>query len=142
MGKQEVTYVLDACALIALLKQENGFEKVRDMINSVDDNEADVYISIINLLEVYYGFISSDGIEDATRIIEKIYNSSIQIVDTISQTVYQHAARLKGTYKRISLADSIGLATAIEKSCHFVTSDHHELELIEQKEAIKFYWFR
>jgi len=43
----------------------------------------------------------------------------------------------------MSIADSIGLATAIENSGFFVTSDHHELDIIAGKEpSLKFFWFR
>jgi predicted nucleic acid-binding protein len=48
----------------------------------------------------------------------------------------------KGTYHRISLADAIGLATAKELSGQFATSDHHELEKIEQQEPYQFLWIR
>ena len=42
----------------------------------------------------------------------------------------------------MSLADCIGLATALEFSGQFVTSDHHELEEIAKNEASLIYWFR
>jgi len=45
--------------------------------------------------------------------------------------------RLKVFYK-CSIADAISLATAIEFSGKFVTSDHHELEAVEKSEAISF----
>jgi hypothetical protein len=40
----------------------------------------------------------------------------------------------------IYVFNAIGLATAIELSAHFVTSDHHELEAIEQNENISILW--
>jgi len=46
---------------------------------------------------------------------------------------------LKASYK-CSLADAIGLATAVEFSGQFVTSDHHELEAVEANEPIRFLW--
>jgi predicted nucleic acid-binding protein len=137
-----MTYVLDACALIALFKQEEGFEKVRDLIKTADDGESVVYLSIINALEIYYGFIGADGIDYADGLMRKIYNSSITIIDIISKPVFNYAAKLKGAYRRLSLADAVGLATAADFSACFVTSDHKELEPIEQGESIPFFWFR
>ena len=64
------------------------------------------------------------------------------VIDTISQTVYHEAGRLKGTYRRLSLADAIGVASAIERNGVFVTSDHHELEVIQKEESLAFFWFR
>jgi PIN domain nuclease of toxin-antitoxin system len=137
-----VKYVLDACALIALFKKESGFEEVRDLVKAADAGEIAVYMSIVNLLEVYYGFIGSDGMVYATTLMNKVYDSAIKIIATISPPVYQNAARLKGTYRRISLADSVGLATAASIGGTFVTSDHHELDVIEQHEPIMLLWIR
>ena len=60
---------------------------------------------------------------------------------TISRKAYREAARLKATY-RISIADCIGLATASELSGQFVSSDHHELDAVGERENIPFFWFR
>jgi PIN domain nuclease of toxin-antitoxin system len=74
-------YVLDACALVAVLKGENGAEAVDNFFQ-------------------------------------------------------------QGTYHRLSLADAVGVATAIERGGVFVTADHHELETLANKEILKFFWFR
>jgi PIN domain nuclease of toxin-antitoxin system len=47
-------YILDACALIALLAKEKGHEKVRFIIQEAIDGYATVKMNQINLLEVYY----------------------------------------------------------------------------------------
>jgi hypothetical protein len=46
---------------------------------------------------------------------------------------------LKVAYS-ISLADSIACAVAKEFSAILVTSDHSELELLEQQKSIPFLW--
>jgi predicted nucleic acid-binding protein len=99
-------------------------------------------MSIINLLEVYYGFIGERGVDIAKEMMACIDDTPLKIITHISQTVYDEAARLKGTYRRISLADSIGLATAAELSGQFVTSDHHEIEKVDENEPIDIFWFR
>jgi predicted nucleic acid-binding protein len=53
--------------------------------------------------------------------------------------VFDEAACLKSNYK-LSLADAIGVATAKELSGQFVTSDHSELEAVEQYEQTPFLW--
>jgi len=63
----------------------------------------------------------------------------IQVVSIVSETIFQHSSMLKAHYK-CSIADAIGLATAIELSGKFVTSDHHELEAVEENESIPFLW--
>jgi PIN domain nuclease of toxin-antitoxin system len=135
-------YVLDACALIALFKEEEGFETVRDLITAADNGSAAVSMSTINALEVYYGFITADGIDYATGLMRRLDNSSVQIVDHITRPVFDHAARLKGIHHRLSLADAVGLATAAGLNACFVTSDHKELEPIGKAESLDIFWFR
>ena len=55
-------YVLDACAIIALLKMEAGFEIVRDLIKAADAGKIEISMNIVNLLEVYYGFAGVEGL--------------------------------------------------------------------------------
>ena len=40
----------------------------------------------------------------------------------------------------VHYANAIALATAIELSSQFVTSDHHELEAVAENESIPFLW--
>jgi len=136
------SYVLDACALVALLKGEDGAEKIDLLFQQATLGEAMLYISIINLLEVHYGFVADIGLAETVDMLNNIADTPLTIIDTISPRVYHEAARIKGTHRRLSLADAVGIATAIEYAGVFVTSDHHELEAIEKKETLKFLWFR
>jgi predicted nucleic acid-binding protein len=137
-----MTYVLDACALLALLKREVGADIVDALFQRALIGEDILFMSIVNLLEVFYGLIGDVGIERATAMMAPLDDTPLTIIDKISPPVYQRAARLKGTYRRVSLADCVGLATAADFSATFVTSDHHEIKAIEQREALSILWFR
>ena len=50
------TYILDACALIAVLNQENGAEPVKKILEQAETKKVKIYLNKINLLEVYYGY--------------------------------------------------------------------------------------
>ena len=110
-----MNYVFDACALIALLNEEPGKEIVTDLLKKAADKEITVYMSAVNLVEVFYGYIRDLGIPGARLVIEKVNRLPIIIVDVISSLVISEASRLKGTYK-MSTADAVGLATALELS--------------------------
>jgi predicted nucleic acid-binding protein len=104
-----------------------------------------MYLMLVpwSLLEVNYGFIRDIGITKTQEIIKKIDDTPLAVISTISQQAYNEAARIKGTHSKLSLADSVGIATAAELDATFVTSDHHELEVIAAKEpSLKFFWFR
>ena len=136
-------YVLDACAMVALLNGEEGSDAVNNLFQQAVKGEIELYMSVINLLEVYYGLISDIGIVKTQEILKAINETPLTVISTISDKMYHEAARIKGTHRKISLADSVGIATAAEYNGIFVTSDHHELEVIAEKEAaVKFLWFR
>jgi predicted nucleic acid-binding protein len=130
---------LDACALITLFKTEPGEEVIRGLIKQAEAGEALISMSIINLIEVHYGFINDLGGDKARAILERISKMPIRIIETISTAVFHEASRLKSSYK-CALADAIGLAAAKELSATFVTSDHSELEAVESGEQIPFLW--
>ena len=137
MGK---VFVLDACALVALLKNETGANVVSAAYRQAENSEADIIMNRINLLEVYYGFYHDDGKEYADRIIDSIAKSIVTISE-FDKEIFLIAGRLKASY-RISLADSIVLAQTILLNGELVTSDHHEFDPIEGHEPIRFYWIR
>jgi predicted nucleic acid-binding protein len=136
-----MSFVLDACALIALLTGETGAKEVRTILNKSYAGEVSVFMSKINLLEVYYDTYRSRGKTEADYVFDKITKLPLSIVSEISDSVLIEAGRLKVLY-RISLADSIALAEAHISDSALVTSDHHEFNIVEQKENIKFHWIR
>jgi predicted nucleic acid-binding protein len=134
-----MNYILDACALIALLNEEEGQDIIDDLFYQATARSITLSMSVINLIEVLYNYYRDDGPDRVSEILVKMDSTSLKIVHTISPTVFHEAYRLKGTYK-MSLADAIGLATAKELSATFVTSDHSELEAVEKGEQIPFLW--
>jgi len=124
-----MNYILDACALLAFLNDEEGAEKIEDLLNQSAASDISVSMSIINLFEVYYGELRDKGDEIAQIVLDMVQHYSIKIITTISEQVFREAAHLKAAHK-MSIADCIGLATAIELSGQFVSSDHHELDVV------------
>ena len=133
-------YVLDACAMIALLKNEQGANIVANIYKKAKDSNAKIIMNRVNLLEVYYGFYNADGKEYAEKILSDIEQSVVSITE-FDEVLFPIAGRLKASYK-ISLADSIALAQAITIGGELLTTDHHEFDVIENQEPIVFHWVR
>jgi PIN domain nuclease of toxin-antitoxin system len=133
----ERIWILDACALIAYLTDERG----SDIVASYLKNNANVVMHKLNLLEVYYGFYSEQGEKCANEILADVKKLNIEVIDNFSEEIFMQAGRLKASY-RMSLADSILVAQSIALSAIIVSSDHHELDMIERSEQIKFLWIR
>ena len=132
-------HVLDACALLTFFNEEEGVEIIEEIFQKAEDGQITVYMSIINLLEVYYDRLRTSKNDKIDEFFKFIRVAPITVINSISDFVYHEAARLKA-FNAISLADAIGVATAKELSAQFVSSDHSELETIEQNEPISFLW--
>ncbi len=134
-------YVLDACALIAFLNDEDGAAQVESVIRAAEAGQSLVYVNKTNLLEVYYDVYRAEGKERAGQVLQALRELPISIVEGLEDRVFAEAGRMKATY-RISLADAIALAEARTRKAELVTSDHHEFDVIEKKEDISFHWIR
>ncbi|MCL1917839.1 MAG: type II toxin-antitoxin system VapC family toxin [Peptococcaceae bacterium] len=134
-------YVLDACAILAVLSRETGADKVVDLYKKAGSGEVVLIINKLNLLEVYYNLLREYGTENANKFLKEIKQSPITIIHEISDGVFLEAGKLKVSYK-ISLADSIALAEAAVSGGMLVTADHHEFDVIDQSGDLKFFWIR
>jgi len=134
-------YVMDACALLAVYNGEEGAKVVADILRDARNGTVEITMHSLNLLEVYYGTYRDLGKEEAAKLLEDVGKLTMRINATISPQMLEEAGRLKATYK-VSLADSIALAQAAVLGAKLLTADHHELDIVEQKEPIKFQWVR
>ncbi|MDL2264512.1 type II toxin-antitoxin system VapC family toxin, partial [Synergistaceae bacterium OttesenSCG-928-I11] len=134
-------YVLDACAIIALLTDEAGADVVESLLVDSYSGKVVVYMNKLNLLEVYYGLYREYGKAFAHEKLEDIKRLPLTIVSGIEDDVFFEAAELKAKY-RMSLADSIALAEASTAGASLVTADHHELDAVDRNEKISFLWIR
>ena len=134
-------HVLDANALTAFIEDEEGADFVENLFHSTKNKEIVILMHKINLIEVLYHVFRKDGMNEAMKVFHDIKLFPINIINDITYEIMFEASRLKANYK-LSLADSIGLATSIIYKGFFVTSDYHELEIIEKKEKLNILWFR
>ena len=134
-------FVLDACAMIAFLNDEEGAQKVEQLLSQGDRTPNTLFIHEINLLEIYYGVYRDENKELAEQTYVKVVNLPIKVVTGLRKNVFKEAGRLKAIYK-ISLADSIALAEARIRRIPLVTCDHHEFDPIQDRNELDFFWIR
>jgi predicted nucleic acid-binding protein len=138
-----MTYVLDACALTAFLDRERGegFEAVRDLFTRADAEGITIRMSIVNLIEVYYGCIRKyKSMEAADEIMRQVDELPIEVIKTVSDAVYRETARFKTSYS-LSLADAFLCATAKSLAATLVTKDG-EIRPAEQREKLSVFWIK
>lgn len=111
--------VLDSFALLAYLKMESKFSKVKSHLIS---NDSIVLMNEINIGETYYILARERSSEKADYFITSILpNLPIRQVGNTFQDVIE-AARIKAAHS-ISFADCFIVATAIREKALIVTGD-------------------
>lgn len=121
----ETVYVFDACAVIALLQSEAGAPVVVDLLKAQNHR---CIVHAINVCEVYYDLYRRDGEEIANGVKEILLGYGFELVEDVPSPLWKAAGKLKGAWKRVSLADCFALALALQESGTVVTTDHHELD--------------
>jgi len=135
-------YLLDACALLAYIKLEDGWRVVDNLLDRADRGEIRLLMNVVNQIEVFYDRIRNDGIDRANAIFDMVESMPITIIHTVDQAAAHEAARLKADRGRMSLADAILVATAHSTGATLVTSDWAELEPVADQGGIPFLWIR
>lgn len=113
--------VLDSYALIAYMKEEPGWQKVRDVIWGGYKNKYEIFINCVNLGEVYYIVYKEFGAIIADRSLSFIKMWPINLVE-VNEELAIVAGRVKAE-NRISYADAYTTATALVKRATVLTGD-------------------
>ena len=122
-----VTHVVDASALIAYFKGEAGHEHFADLLLDERNNLA---IHSVNLCEVYYGYLRSDGLMKANEAWDRA-SKLLGILPTMSEDFIKRVARWK-VDSALGLGDSFAAACAEEHAAILVTADHKDFDPIQQ----------
>ena len=120
-------YVLDACAIIAFLRDEPGADVVAAALADADSASI---AHALNLCEVYYDFHRASGESVAENAIVDLEKLGVQASEALTPDVWRKAAEIKSVHRRISLADCFALTLAASLDAELLTADHHELDAI------------
>lgn len=121
MAKKAKAYVLDTWAVIAYLEDEPSGEQVEDLIATAHEEQIPIYMSVINVGEVWYTMAREISEEEANASVKSLRDLRIQFEDA-NWEITQEAARFKSQNK-MSYADSFAAALAKVKKAELVTGD-------------------
>ena len=100
----------DSEAILAFYLGEEGGEFVRDSLGKVQNGDAEGYINILNLTEIYYILFRVDP-ELAEEKQRNLRLYGLKVIPVEDDSLWREAARIKGRYA-LSLADAFAVATA------------------------------
>lgn len=119
--------VLDANALIALVKREKGGDKVRQLLR---EHRGETFIHAAQLLEIYYGIEQDFGRARAERVWVMADKIGVLQRDDLDRDFLRDAAFVKLSHK-MSFADAFAISLARRLSCPLVSTDHHEFDAVK-----------
>ncbi|GAP20433.1 type II toxin-antitoxin system VapC family toxin [Leptolinea tardivitalis] len=114
-------YVLDSFALFAFFESEPGGEKVKELLESAKRNEIKLFLSIINLGEVFYITSKEYDEKTALSILSTIKSLPITIPE-ITNNDAMEAAKLKAKFS-FSYGDAFCTFLAYQKHAIVITGD-------------------
>jgi predicted nucleic acid-binding protein len=115
------SYVLDASALIDFLESGPGMRKVDQFLHAAALEQADIFVSVMNLGEVFYWLWIKRSEDRARQTLDGFSRLPIQIVTVdLSQAI--KAGELKALHK-IPYVDCIAAALALQHRATLVTAD-------------------
>ena len=119
--------ILDACALIALQRNEEGAAGVWAAISAP---EVRTGMHALNVCEVYYDALRRDSATTLAELLVDVAALGIGIETRLEPALIDLAGHLKARWRRISLADCVALALATLRGGSLLTSDHHEFDAL------------
>ncbi|MFN8385665.1 MAG: PIN domain-containing protein [Anaerolineales bacterium] len=135
MAKKAKAYVLDTWAVIAYLEDEPSGEQVEDLIATAHEEQIPIYMSVVNVGEVWYTMAREISEDEANASVKSLRDLRIQFEDA-DWEITQEAARYKSQHK-MSYADAFAAALAKTKKADLVTGDNEFKPLEDQ---VKIVW--
>ncbi len=123
------SYVLDAYAVMAYIRDEPGGFRVKEFIRAAEQGEIRLCLSIINYGEVLYSVERRWGKAELQRVIATLDSLPIEIMP-VDRPLVMAAAHVKARYP-LSYADAFAVALAQRIDAAVVTGDP-EFKAVEE----------
>jgi PIN domain nuclease of toxin-antitoxin system len=117
-------YVLDACAMLAYLRNETGADVVENVL--LDANSQCV-AHAINLCEVYYIVHRDSGERDADSAIKDLKSVGVVERNNFDEAFWKEVGKLKAG-GGISIPDCFAITLSRQLGGTVLTSDHKEFD--------------
>lgn len=124
--------------MLAFLRGEPGCEHV---LASLLSDEVHCLAHAMNVCEIYYDILRSDGESAAETALQKLEESGVEVRSDMSPDFWRRIAHRKAK-GRVSLADCCGLVLTEVVNGDFLSTDHHELDRIAVVGDVKIVFIR
>ncbi len=135
MPHKSKAFVLDSWAVVAYFEDEPAGGQIADLIASAHEEGIPVFMSIVNVGEVWYITAREISAEDADTMVKEMRDLRIQFED-VDWEITLEAARFKSKQK-MSYADCYATALAKIKGANLITGD---IEFKAVEDQVKIQW--
>ena len=129
--------VLDSFALLQFLRDEEGAETVREILERANQRNQPVFMTEVNYTEVQYIIRRKDGEAAWNQVANELFVIPIEF-HSVTRDLADIAADFKTRF-RMSLADAFAAALAKLKRAELLTGDA-EFKALEKE--IKIRWLK
>ena len=130
--------ILDACAVIAFLRGEEGAEVVQHALL-----RNDCMIHALNLCEVYKDcLVRGEDKAIADAMLHDLRVIGLTVRQDMDEDIWKDAATTKAQFRRIALADCYAVALTRRTHGTLFTSDHAELTAIQSHNVCRVRFIR
>ena len=128
------SFVLDTSALMAFIEQEEGAERVRDILRGES-----IIIPWLSILEIVYISQRELGEEEALTRYALLKKLDAEIIWEADEALLLNAARIKSTHS-LSLADSVIAAIATQHNAILIHKDpeYEQLQNVVEMEKLPY----
>ena len=128
------SFVLDTSALMAFIEQEEGAERVRDILRGES-----IIIPWLSILEIVYISQRELGEEEGLTRYALLKKLDAEIIWEADEALLLNAARIKSTHS-LSLADSVIAAIATQHNAILIHKDpeYEQLQNVVEMEKLPY----
>ena len=121
-ASKKLKLLLDTKPLIKLFAQEEGWEKVKEILSRIEVGEFEAGISVVTLTEIYYKYLQEERPDLATTRTEQLkYALYLKKLEIKEDTAIK-AGEFKGKY-RVYIADAFIAASAFFEDATVISDD-------------------
>lgn len=126
MMSSKTKLLFDTHSFLAFFNREEGSEIIRNLMDTIQQGDAQGYVATITLTELAYIYTRKAGAASARLRIMQIQHSKLNLIPLTAEIAVD-----AGTMKRpgISVADAIIAASAGSVDASVVTNDPHFSEM-------------
>jgi predicted nucleic acid-binding protein len=131
----KINRVFDSWALIAFLEDEPAAEEIESLIAQANEPDNELWVTTVNLGEVWYSVARSHSENEADRAVTEILRLGFKAAN-VDWELAREAATFKAKAK-LAYADCFAAALAKKRNADLVTGDPEFQQLSTQ---IKIHW--